>query len=314
MKSKLLYFASLLIFLVTLVIIEHVVGWRNILNQMYLLPIGPMIGLLMLTLGNYLLRVWRIHQSFGLFRNQISTSFYITTYHNLLNILIPMRLGEASFPLLMKRYLSLSYTKSTSHLLIYRLFDLVVLVSFFILTLGFLNSVTLFAFALVALGFSFAFIKPLAKLLSFIFAKLPLTICQNIAKAMNEQIALEGQLARIYFITWLIWSVKLLAFVLFCQLVSNLPSAELLFNIIVADLSSVLPIHGFAGTGTFEGGFVLGGWLQTHKSTEMLQIAVQLHAYLLVGAALSAALGWFCLVFTRGSNKASAVALQGRDV
>ncbi|MDC2889031.1 hypothetical protein PN838_09910 [Psychrosphaera sp. G1-22] len=83
--------------------------------------------------------------------------------------------------------------------------------------------------------------------------KTQFSVGQRVALALEQLSGNQHQLALISITTWGIWALKLLAFVLFCIFASGLPAFDALMSIIIADLSSILPIHGFAGTGTFEG-------------------------------------------------------------
>ena len=77
-----------------------------------------------LTLISYLLRAYRIYYYFSAPPSSFLTYLRIHLLHNSLNNFLPMRLGEASFPLLMKRYLNVSYIDSSSKLILLRLLDL----------------------------------------------------------------------------------------------------------------------------------------------------------------------------------------------
>ncbi len=80
---------------------------------------------LALLLGTYILRTWRIYDYFPAETGgHFGTLLRLVQVHNLLNIMLPFRTGEASFPLLMKREFGLGVARGTAALLVMRLFDL----------------------------------------------------------------------------------------------------------------------------------------------------------------------------------------------
>ncbi|MDO6719166.1 lysylphosphatidylglycerol synthase domain-containing protein [Psychrosphaera sp. 1_MG-2023] len=294
MKKILFYLASFLIFIATIYITEKNIGWRTIIVSLADIPLQTLSGLVALSILNYVLRMWRIRWSLQLPSNASVTVFYITTSHNLWNILMPMRLGEASFPLLIKQHFAIDYVTSSSHLLLFRLLDLAVLLSIFVLTLCLVTVPMMFIPCLVVITLMFWAAPYLLSLISVTLKKTQFSVGQRVALALEQLSGNQHQLALISITTWGIWALKLLAFVLFCIFASGLPAFDALMSIIIADLSSILPIHGFAGTGTFEGAFVLGG-LQTGATTDaLLQAAVQLHLYLIFVATLATFIG-YCL-------------------
>ena len=70
---------------------------------------------------NYLFRGLRLNLILGI-NNKLKLSA-ISTIHYLFNRIMPARLGEASLPILLKKYLKIDYKKGTSSLLFYRVFD-----------------------------------------------------------------------------------------------------------------------------------------------------------------------------------------------
>ncbi|HCB10027.1 MAG TPA: hypothetical protein DEO96_10435 [Alteromonas sp.] len=86
------------------------------------------------------------------------------------------------------------------------------------------------------------------------------------------------------------WLSKLTAFVLMVLGISGLSLHIALLSIVGADLSSVLPIHGVAGSGTFEGGVILAAEIDGISNLQpgfppLLEASVQLHVFLLGSAA-----------------------------
>ena len=105
--------------------IEWFWGWSSILAQWAAVGVLPIVIALGLLTSTYFLRTWRIldyfpHETSGQFR----TLFRVTQIHNLLNIMLPFRSGETSFPLLMRTEFGIPLARGTSALLVMRLLDL----------------------------------------------------------------------------------------------------------------------------------------------------------------------------------------------
>ena len=77
---------------------------------------------------------------------------------------------------------------------------------------------------------------------------------------------------------------------------SNLSLSSVMATILGAELSSVLPIHGFAGAGSYEAGGVLGATLVGQSMIEGLTLTIQLHVYVLSLTALFGILGSLLLL------------------
>ncbi len=105
--------------------IEWFWGWSAIIAQWAAVGVMPILVALALLTSTYFLRTWRILDYFpretaGRFR----TLFRVTQVHNLLNIMMPFRTGETSFPVLMRAEFGIPLTRATSALLVMRLLDL----------------------------------------------------------------------------------------------------------------------------------------------------------------------------------------------
>ena len=100
-------------------------GWPVIISQWADVGAGPVIGALVALTSTYFLRTWRIYDYFPTeTAGRFATLFRVTQIHNLLNIMLPFRTGETSFPLLMRTEFGIPLTRGTSALLVMRLLDL----------------------------------------------------------------------------------------------------------------------------------------------------------------------------------------------
>ncbi|WJH39454.1 flippase-like domain-containing protein [Aliirhizobium terrae] len=105
--------------------IQWVWGWGSVLALWEAAGLGSALAALLALLATYVLRTWRIYDYFPKETGgRFGTLLRLTQVHNLLNIMLPFRSGEASFPLLMKREFDLPLARGTAALFVMRLFDL----------------------------------------------------------------------------------------------------------------------------------------------------------------------------------------------
>jgi hypothetical protein len=114
----------------------------------------------------------------------------------------------------------------------------------------------------------------------------------TLAQAFHDLPTRGGHFGAIVITTYAVWLTKLLAFLGVVLQLSQLTLAQAVTSVAVADLSSILPIHGVAGSGTFEAAFVLAGQFYTIDTTALLKVAVQLHLFLLLMSFIAFGLGW----------------------
>ena len=121
--------------------VDLVVGWRSIWESLGSAPLSVVLQCAGLFALSHLLRAWRIHffksASLGV---GFGLTLKLSLLHQSFNNLLPMRLGEASYPLLMRRYADISLVDATMDLIWLRLLDLLVMAGIAILfLLGFVN-------------------------------------------------------------------------------------------------------------------------------------------------------------------------------
>ncbi len=220
--------------------------------------------------------------------------FKVMLQHNLLNNLLPMRTGEISFPVLMARHFGVPAVRSVPALFWFRLLDLH--------TLG--------ACALVA---GFAWNIPLMLVLLSAWMVLPILLFWGsgrwqrllhdqpgrIKDLLKKALASLPQTRRAFWRAWvwtvITWVVKLGVFAWVLSLFMDVSGAGALMGAIAGDLTSVLPIHGVAGMGTYEAGVVAGLLPYGVTAQNALPAAVNLHLFLLgstlIGGAFSLLMG-----------------------
>ena len=83
------------------------------------------------------------------------------------------------------------------------------------------------------------------------------------------------------------WAVKLLVFAWIFMAFYPMDFSIALVSVIFGDASSVLPIHGVAGLGTYEAGIAIGYSLFDKDVVSIMPAAVNLHLFILGVSALA---------------------------
>lgn len=247
------------------------------------------LGLMLLS---YWLRTLRIQRYFlHELRGQFWPTLKLSTWHILLNNLLPLRSGELSFPVLMQRYFALPATRTVPVLLWFRLLDLQALV---LIGLG---------IAVLGSGISRMWLIPVLLLTPAPFVaywlRAPLrdwishrshspwqtrlmTSLDSLPQHPRAFLAALGW-------TWANWLLKLGTLGWLLSQWLQLPLAGALAGAIGGDLTTVLPIHAPGGFGTFEAGVVLALQPFAPNASTTWAAALNLHLFLL-GSSLLAGL------------------------
>ncbi len=283
---------SVVILVITLAVVEYKIGWYSLLTSWQGFSLGTLVLLVVLSLSSNALRALRIRISFELPGRRYPQMFYLSTNHNLLNNLLPMRTGEVAFPVLIKRYFGIGLMNSSSHLLLYRLLDLVALLSVAgVLAVWQFNPLASVGLALVTVVGLLLFDQG-KRLVVWLLGRFSHPKLVKLAQALAVLPTRGGHFGAIVLTTYAIWLTKLLAFLGVVLQLSELTLTQAVTSVAIADLSSILPIHGVAGSGTFEAAFVLAGQFYAIDTTALLKVAVQLHLFLLLMSFVAFGLGW----------------------
>jgi len=281
--------ASILIFSGFVYWIEKEYRWTNMLAVWRALdPRDLAVAFCLIGLG-YVSRTARLFFHFrqaGL--NRFFLAMRIVLWHNFFNNLLPMRSGEAAFPLLMQKYVSIPARDSIPALLWFRFLDL------------------LFLLALSGIAFNAEHTNPillgtgifLAGLIYF----LVLTARGRLLNRLNRRSTGAFKLLRrlisgipenvadlTHSVLWTIltWSAKLLAFSWLLMKFAGISWPVALLGGIAGELSSVFPIHGIAGAGTYEAAVVAVLIPLGIQTAPALQAAINLHLFVLATSAVS---------------------------
>ncbi len=261
------------------------IGWPQLLAPWRTLMPDALALASLLTLLSYAARGFRIYDYFlPTTQCGFTACLKLTLIHNLLNNLLPMRSGELSFPLLMNRYFATPLPRSVAALIWFRLMDLYALAAVALITVGGhwldRNLVIVLTFIWLSLPWLLFRWSP-ALALARISRHLPPLWQERLAAARKGLPQTPVAFWRAWFWTLCNWLVKLAVFAWILQLFAPMPTAAAWLGAIGGDLTSVLPIHGIAGAGTYEAGVVAALLPFGVPAAAALIAAINLHLFML---------------------------------
>lgn len=276
------------------------IGWPRLLAPWRTLAPEALTLATLLTLLSYAARGLRIYDYFlPTTQGGFTACLKLTLIHNLLNNLLPMRSGELSFPLLMNRYFATPLPRSVAALIWFRLMDLYALAAVALITVGghWLDRNLVIVLTIIWLSLPWLLFRWSPTLaLARIGDRLPLRWQVRLAAARKGLPLTPLAFWRAWFWTLCNWLVKLAVFAWILQLFAPMPTAAAWLGAIGGDLTSVLPIHGIAGAGTYEAGVVAALLPFGVPAAAALAAAINLHLFML---GLSLAGGALALLLRR---------------
>lgn len=292
-KSRLWLGVALLVGLALAV--QWTVSWAKLLTPWRTIPLHWLLLAALLTFGSYVARALRLYDYFlPTTDGGFTACLKLTLLHNLLNNLLPLRTGEASFPMLMRRYFSTPLTTSVAALIWFRFMDLHALAVVALAALGsqWLGNgiASLLTIAWLSLPWWLFRWQPLVAL-ERVAARLPPPWQNRLINARQGLPQTPAAFWRAWLWTQLNWLVKLAVFAWVLQLFAPLSLTAAFMGAMGGDLTSVLPVHGLAGAGTYEAGVVAALAPFGVTASNGLAAAVNLHLFMLglsvVGAGLA---------------------------
>jgi uncharacterized membrane protein YbhN (UPF0104 family) len=277
--------------------VEHFWGWARLLAPWQQLAPATLLLAVFGMLASYALRALRVYLAErDIPRGRWPACLRLILINNALNLLLPARSGEASFPILMSRWFGIDAARATGTLLWLRVLDLHVLatVGAACAAAGWLGAQH------SALARSAALAAALAPLLLFALRR-PIIAASGrregriaclVARLLGGLPGRARWLAIDLILSWAAWIVKLLAlgWVLAQLGALNWPLGTL--GAIGGDLSTVLPLHTPGGFGTYEAGVLALLAPGTAPTGALLAAAVNLHLLVLTTALLAGAAAW----------------------
>ncbi|MEO6696703.1 MAG: lysylphosphatidylglycerol synthase transmembrane domain-containing protein [Gammaproteobacteria bacterium] len=288
MKSQ--YLIGFAVFIAFVGLIEFYFGWLNLLAPWRALPYSLLLLAIILTFASYWVRAMRLYDYFrDDMQGAFAACFKLMLLHNFFNNLLPMRAGEVSFPLLMKRYFDVPLMRSAPALLWFRVLDMHTLV-----LLALAITVRPWSYAAIAcllwLSVPYLLFLGNAKTLKLLDANPGGRPRRLLHKVLISLPHTHSAFGRAWLWTVINWIVKLGVFVWVLRLFIEIPFRAAWLGVIGGDVTSVLPIHSFAGAGTYEAG-VVAALLPFGAPTEAtFKAAINLHLFLLASTLLGGAL------------------------
>jgi len=289
--------------------VEHYWGWGKLLAPWRELELPTLLlavcGLL-LSYGVRALRIYLAERDIP--RGQYLACLRLILLNNTINLLLPARSGEASFPILMNRWFGIDAARATGTLIWLRLLDLHVLA-----TVGAacaaggwldaqhgLSRLAWLAADAAALSplLLFALRRPLAAKFDGHGGKIPLLLSRVLTGLPHRYSGLALDLS----LSWLSWGIKLTALGWVLSRLAHIPQALGTLGAIGGDLSTVLPVHAPGGFGTYEAGVMALLAPGAAPSGELLAGAVNLHLLVLTTALLSGAAAWLATAARKPAN------------
>ena len=281
-----------LLLIITVWVASEALDLTQVVTDLASLPLQTAVVIVLLGSVSWLLRglrTWIVFEHLPL-HEALGMSFI----HNTANNLAPMRLGELALPLLARWLGRVDFSVGLTSLLWIRLLDLVSLVgiSICILLLPIAGSIML---ALLA---ALIFLTPL--ILAYVIPKTQHIRLPKLLEQARSQLIFEAQngkrLHRLWRLTVLAWLAKIMGMGVLLATLSGIPLTDVISTILGAELSSILPIHGLAGAGSYEAGGILGSTLTGLSPILALEMTIQLHIYVLSLTAVFGILGSLLLL------------------
>lgn len=290
---------NLLVLAAFVAALEYYWGWGRLLTPWRQIAPATLLLALAGMLASFALRALRIY----LAESQIPRGAYLTCLRLILlnislNLLLPARSGEASFPILMRRWFGIDAARATGTLIWLRLLDLQVLATVGAVCaaggwLGGSERTSLLVWlgaALIAMAplLLFALRRPLAAKLVGRTGRLTALATRALGglPERGRMVALDLTL------TWSAWTLKLAALGIVLARLAEIRPILGVLGAIGGDLSTVLPVHAPGGFGTYEAGVMALLAPALTPSGALLAAAVNLHLLVLTVALLCGALAW----------------------
>jgi uncharacterized membrane protein YbhN (UPF0104 family) len=289
-RMKLLVATALLV--ATIWVAATVLDLTAVVSAIIALPAQTAVVIFLLGAVSWLLRglrTWLLFEQLPLME-ALGMSFV----HNTANNVAPMRLGELALPMLARWLGNVEFSVGLTSLLWIRLLDLISLIGISV-CIVFLPTVGTIMLALLA---ALVFLTPL--LIAIIIPKTQHIRLPQILEQARAQLIYEAQngkrLHRMWRLTILAWLSKIMGMGVLLATLSGIPMTDVITTILGAELSSILPIHGLAGAGSYEAGGIIGSTLMGLSPVLALEMTIQLHIYVLSLTAVFGILGVLLLL------------------
>ena len=296
------YWNTILGLFISVAVIGLVLGnldWDEVTGTFVNVNWGWMILAFIIYLINYMLRTLRFRILLGLKEIPFQQLLGLTNLYGMYLYLLPAKSGEISYPILLKRFLGISYSNSIGTLIAARFFDLVSIGLFLPFVLfsywnelpswirfsGLVCFILIIGTGVVAYFFVNYFkerwlVNQIDESQAGIFSKVKVMVCR-ILQGLHS-IQSRNIYWQIMVLTVTIWLCVQLNFFF---IVVGLGYSVSFFQIIVVSIImvplTILPLQGYANLGSHEAGWVAALSLFNIPQDHSLNIAVNSHIVLL---------------------------------
>ncbi len=274
-------------------LVEYWLGWTQLLAPWTTLDPAGVLSAVALFLLTYAVRA---HRLYDYFREDMSGNWLsglrLMIYHNALNNLLPMRTGELSFPLMMKRYFGIAYARSVPGLVWFRILDLhtIALIGGLALMAGNLPWLATAVVTAIWLAIPYLLFRASDGLRWRLRSRSGGRWASVLRSILDGLPASASLLGRSWVLSWVNWFVKLLVLAWVLGQFGGFELLPALIGAIGGELTSVLPFHAPGGVGTYEAGIVAGLAPFGVAPRLGLEAAVNAHLFVLGSALASAGL------------------------
>jgi len=281
------------------------------------------IAYLLATLFRALRFKWLLHSK-GI---PFSDLFRITAFYHLSLMVLPSKLGELSYPYLLKKISAMNVTEGLASLIVSRVYDFfIILVILLFVSIGFeglfevhpfliiLLVVLLLGFLVFALSYMSSFLRCFSNVLERIShgigsrnVRFFLWIQKKMSEMAEDFYAIKAR--KTYFPV----SVTSLAswIMIFCTFYAymkgfgiNIPLAKMIFGSTIGVIANALPISGIGNWGTLEAGWTAGFLMVGLSKEKAIATGFGVHIIIFIVCAI---ISFFCWVtFKRQKNPSPA--------
>lgn len=277
--------------------VHHYWGWQRLFTPWASVPVALVALVVVAQFASYSVRGYRVYYAVPeIPRGRWHDCLKLILLNNVINLMLPARTGEASFPVLLRRWFGVTLGRGAGTLVWLRLVDLTVLVVLALAVLGRVAFPALPIGAVVALCVA-GLVAPLVALpvrarADRLLAGRSGKIAGLLRKVFDGIPSQKSHVLVDLGLAWTSWGLKLAALaVVFAQL-ADLSLTDALIGAIGGDVSTGLPIHAPGGFGTYEAGVVALVAVVGDTGPALLAAAVNLHLLVLGIALLGGAYAW----------------------
>lgn len=279
---------------------------------------GHLLSIASLYLVSYLARSMRFTMFMRPQTMAFGQMFWITSIHNFLNHVLPIRSGELSYPYLSKRFLGVGYTDSISGLFVVRLFDAIFTLAFFVTSAFFqvnlvgpspFPTLVFVSCAMVLLVLLTLNLGPLLGSIRGLFSSILIKLGMGASRFSVQILSKTDKFAealtairsgtlfiKLALLTMIICLSTFYMFFIFMKaLVPTLGFISVVYASVFSMVASLIPLNSFGSVGTMEAGWSAGFIFVGVPAEMAIASGFAMHFIVLIQAFVFAFLGWLML-------------------